>query len=70
MADLFQASRTNVVEHIKHIYEAQELDEASTCRNFRQVRTEGSRQAKREIPHYNLDMIIAFSANIIGLSSW
>ena len=34
MAALFQTSRTNVVEHIKHIYEEKELDEKSTCRNF------------------------------------
>lgn len=38
MTELFQTSRTNVVEHIKHIYEEGELDEISTCRNFRQVR--------------------------------
>jgi hypothetical protein len=37
MADLFQTSRTNVVEHIKHIYDEGELDENSTCRKFRQV---------------------------------
>ena len=35
MSELFQTSRTNVVEHIKHIYEEGELDEISTCRNFR-----------------------------------
>ncbi len=44
MAELFQSSRTNIVEHIQHIYEEGELDEASTCRKFRQVRTEGNRQ--------------------------
>ena len=43
MSELFQTSRTNVVEHIKHIYEEGELDEISTCRNFRQVRKEGNR---------------------------
>ena len=43
MADLYQTSRTNVVEHIKHIYEEQELDIDSTCRNFRQVRQEGGK---------------------------
>lgn len=37
MAELFQTSRTNVVEHIKHIYEEEELDEKLTCRKFRQV---------------------------------
>lgn len=35
MAELFQSSRTNIVEHIQHIYEEGELDEASTCRKFR-----------------------------------
>ena len=42
MAELFQTSRTNVVDHIKNIYEEDELDENSTCRKFRQVRMEGS----------------------------
>ena len=39
MAELFQSYRTNIVEHIRNIYEEGELDEDSTCRNFRQVRT-------------------------------
>ncbi|MDE6507365.1 MAG: virulence RhuM family protein [Alistipes sp.] len=64
MAELYQTSRTNVVEHIKHIYEEQELDEISTCRNFRQVRTEGIRQVEREIPFYNLDMIISLGYRV------
>lgn len=64
MADLYQTSRTNIVEHIKHIYEEQELDEISTCRNFRQVRTEGNRQVEREIPFYNLDMIISLGYRV------
>ncbi len=64
MADLYQTSRTNVVEHIKHIFEEHELDEISTCRNFRQVRTEGSRQVEREIPFYNLDMIISLGYRV------
>ena len=54
MAELYQSSRTNVVEHIKHIYEEGELDKNSTCRNFRQVRLEGNRNVQREIPFYNL----------------
>ena len=61
---LFQTSRTNVVEHIKHIYEEGELDEISTCRNFRQVRKEGNREVTRQIPHYNLDMIISLGYRI------
>ena len=57
MAELFQSSRTNIIEHIQHIYEEGELDESATCRKFRQVRSEGNRQVTREIPYYNLDMV-------------
>lgn len=44
-----------------------ELDEISTCRNFRQVRQEGARQVIREIPYYNLDMIISLGYRIKSL---
>ena len=64
MAELFQSSRTNIVEHIQHIYEEGELDENSTCRKFRQVRTEGNRQVGRENPYYNLDMIISLGYRV------
>lgn len=64
MSELFQTSRTNIVEHIRHIYDEGELDENSTCRKFRQVRTEGERQIAREIPYYNLDMIISLGYRI------
>lgn len=63
MAGLFESSRTNIVEHILHIYKEGEFDEDSICRNFRQVRTEGGRQVIREIPYYNLDMIISLILN-------
>nr|WP_244960759.1 RhuM family protein [Pseudoclavibacter chungangensis] len=56
---MFDTSRTNVVEHIGHVYEEGELDEAATCRRFRQVRVEGTRQVARELPFYNLDLIIS-----------
>ena len=64
MCDLYQTSRTNVVEHIKHIYEEGELEEEATCRKFRQVRQEGERMVNRDIPYYNLDMIIALGYRV------
>ena len=64
MADLFGSSRTNVVEHIKHIYEDEELNEEATCRKFRQVRQEGNREVTREVAYYNLDMIISVGYRI------
>ncbi|MDR0798917.1 MAG: virulence RhuM family protein [Dysgonamonadaceae bacterium] len=59
ISDLFQTSRTNVVEHIDHIYKEGELDKEATCRNFRQVRLEGNRQVERELICFNLDVILA-----------
>lgn len=64
MAELFQTSRTNVVEHIQHIYDEGELDQISTCRKFRQVRQEGTRMVKRDMVAYNLDMIISLGYRV------
>ena len=67
MADLFQTSRTNVVEHIRHIYNEGELTEEATCRKIRQVRQEGNREVERELPFYNLDMIISLGYRVKSL---
>ena len=67
MAELFHTSRSNIVEHIGHIYEEGELDETSTCRKFRQVRMECNRQVTRELPFYNLDMIISLGYRVKSL---
>ena len=64
MSELYQSSRTNVVEHIKHIFEEGELSEKATCRKFRQVQLEGNRNVERGIPFYNLDMIISLGYRI------
>ena len=55
-AELFSTSRTNIVEHIGHIYDENELDAESTCRKFRQVQIEGSRSFsvnQRLVSHEN-----------------
>ena len=59
MAELFHSSRTNIVEHIKHIYQEGELMEISTCRKFRQVQQEGNRMVS-----YNFDMIISLGYRV------
>ena len=64
MAELYQTTRPNIVQHIRNIYEDGELEETATCKNFLQVRQEGSRQVSREIPFYNLDMIISLGYRI------
>ena len=64
MEELFHSSHANIVEHIQNIYAEGELDEASTCRKFRQVRREGNRDVTREVQYYNLDMIISLGYRV------
>ena len=59
MAELFDSSRTNIVDHINNIYADGELEKDLTCQDFRQVQIEGKRKVTRSIPFYNLDMIIS-----------
>ena len=59
MAELFQTDRTSIVRHINNIYKVEELDRDSTCAKIAQVQIEGKRTVKRDIPFFNLDMIIS-----------
>ena len=59
MAELFGTDRTSILRHIHNIYKTQELDEMATCAKIAQVRLEGKRRVMREVPFYNLDMIIS-----------
>ena len=59
MAELFQTNRTSIVRHINNIYKVEELDRESTCAKIAQVQIEGKRNVKRNIPYFNLDMIIS-----------
>ena len=68
MAALFETSRTNIVEHLGHIYAEGELEKEATCRDFRQVRQEGKRQVNRLVPHYNLDAIISVGYRVNSIT--
>ena len=59
MAELFQTDRTSIVRHINNIYKVEELERESTCAKIAQVQMEGKRTVKRNIPYFNLDMIIS-----------
>ena len=59
MATLYDVGLPTINEHIKKIYNDNELSEDSTIRKFRIVQTEGERQVERSVNHYNLQMIIA-----------
>ncbi len=57
--ELFDASQQDVSYHIKQIYAEGELNPERTHKKFLLVRQEGTRSVRRNISHYNLDMIIA-----------
>ena len=59
MAELFQTDRTSIVRHINNIYKVEELERESTCAKIAQVQMEGHRTVTRQIPYFNLDMIIS-----------
>lgn len=59
MAELYGVDVRTINEHIRKIYDDNELSESATVRNFRIVQTEGSREVCREVKHYSLQMIIS-----------
>ena len=61
LAEIYATTPQNISLHVGNIYQDQELSEEGTRKKFFLVRQEGKRQVKREIDHYNLDMIIALS---------
>lgn len=61
LVDLYQSSKANVSEHIKHIFEEGELDEKSVVRKFRTTASDGK---SYNVTYYNLDMIISLGYRI------
>ena len=64
LAEIYATTQQNISLHLKGIYSDGELDESSTHKKFLLVRQEGVRQVKREIEHYNLDVIIALGYRV------
>ena len=59
IADVFGVNVRTVNEHLSNIFSTEELEKGATIRKIQIVRTEGKREVKREIEHYNLDAIIS-----------
>ena len=64
LAEIYDTTQENISMHIKNIYADKELDENRTYKKFLLVRQEGARQVKRNIDHYNLDVIIALGYRV------
>lgn len=59
IVELFESSKANISEHLKHIFDSGELSKEGTVRKFRTVRQEGNRNVTRNIDFFNLDVIIS-----------
>ena len=59
IAELFQTTPQNVTLHLGAIFAEGELSEVATCKEYLQVRLEGSRKVSRSIRHYRLEAILA-----------
>lgn len=64
LVEIYQTTQQNISLHIENIYNDGELPKEGTHKYFLLVQQEGSRQVKREIEHYNLDVIIAIGYRI------
>ena len=64
IAEIYKTTQENISMHIKNIYKDGELENNSTNKKFLLVQNEGNRQVKRNIDHYNLDMIIALGYRV------
>jgi hypothetical protein len=68
MMELFDVSQQDVSYHINQIYVENEQDPERTHKKFLLVRQEGNRSVRRNMSHYNLDMIIAVPIRLLTLS--
>ena len=64
LAEIYQTTQENISMHISNIYADGELDKEGTYKKFLLVRQEGKRQVRRNIDHYNLDVIIALGYKV------
>ena len=64
LAEIYDTSQQNISQHIDNIYKDGELIAEATNKKFLLVRQEGNRQVRRNIDHYNLDMVIALGYRV------
>ena len=64
LSELFEVTVPNINMHIKAIFKEEELFENRTIQKYLIVQKEGSREVKRSVEHYNLDMIISLGYRV------
>lgn len=64
LAEVYATSQQNISLHIDNIYKDGELPKGRTHKDFLLVQKEGSRNVKRNVAHYNLDIVIALGYRV------
>ena len=64
IAEIYKTTQQNISLHINNIYKDKELEKNSTNKEFLLVQNEGNRRVRRNIDHYNLDMIISLGYRV------
>lgn len=64
LAEIYCTTQQNISQHVDNIYKDGELFTEATNKKFLLVRQEGNRQVRRNIDHYNLDMVIALGYRV------
>ncbi len=64
MATLYDVSVSAVNQHLKRIFADNELEPGATVKKYLIVQTEGGREVRREVDHYNLQAIISVGFKI------
>ncbi len=69
IVELFDSSKANISEHIKAIFDSNELNRSSTVRKFRTVQNEGGREVARNMEHYNFDVVISVGYRVNSIKA-
>ena len=69
IVELFDSSKANISEHIKAIFDSNELTRTTTVRKFRTVQKEGGREVARNLEHYNFDVAISVGYRVNSIKA-
>ena len=69
VADLFNVGKAAISKHVKNIFETGELKASSTVSKMEIVQVEGDREVRRNIEHYNLDLVLSIGYRVNSMQA-
>ncbi len=64
LAEIYDTSQQNISLHIENIFSDGELEREATHKKYLLAQKKGNRQIRRDVSHYNFDMIIALGYRV------